>query len=82
MRLGQLFAPEIYLAVVPITGTMKQPQMNGSTGPILEYAIKMCEFPQKSLLSALLKKGKLNTTLIDQLGQLIADFHKKNTDCT
>ncbi|OJA00547.1 hypothetical protein BEV13_03285 [Rickettsiella grylli] len=77
LRLGQLFAPEIYLAVVPITGTIKQPQMNGSTGPILEYAIKMCEFPQKSLLSALLKKGKLNTTLIDQLGQLIADFHKK-----
>lgn len=77
LRLGQLFAPEIYLAVVPITGTLEQPKINGDTGPILEYAIKMCEFSQNSLLTTLLKKGKLNTLLIDQLGQLIANFHKK-----
>lgn len=77
LRLGQLFAPEIYLAVVPITGTIEQPKVNGDTGPILEYAIKMCEFSQDNLLSTLLKQGKLNTSLIDQLGQLIAEFHKK-----
>jgi aminoglycoside phosphotransferase family enzyme/predicted kinase len=77
LRLGQLFAPEIYLAVVPITGTIEHPQINGNTGPILEYAIKMCEFSQSSLLSALLKRRKLSSTLIDQLGQLIAEFHKK-----
>jgi uncharacterized protein len=77
LRLGQLFAPEIYLAVVPITGTIEYPQINGDTGPILEYAIKMCEFSQDNLLSALLKRGKINAALIDQLGQLIAEFHKK-----
>lgn len=77
LRLGQLFAPEIYLAVVPITGTVEHPQINGDIGPILEYAIKMCEFSQDNLLSALLKQGKLSTTVIDQLGQLIAEFHKK-----
>lgn len=77
LRLGQLFAPEIYLAVVPITGTIDHPQVNGDTGPILEYAIKMCEFSQENLLSTLLKQGKLTTALIDQLGQLIAEFHKK-----
>ncbi|MGC1854416.1 MAG: AAA family ATPase [Candidatus Aquirickettsiella sp.] len=77
LRLGQLFASEIYLAVVPITGTIEHPQINGDTGPILEYAVKMCEFSQNNLLSALLKRGKLNVELIDQLGQLIAEFHKK-----
>ena len=77
LRLGQLFAPEIYLAVVPITGTIEQPEVNGDTGPILEYAIKMCEFSQDNLLSTLLKQGKLNASLIGQLGQLIAEFHKK-----
>jgi aminoglycoside phosphotransferase family enzyme/predicted kinase len=77
LRLGQQFAPEIYLAVVPITGTIEQPQINGSTGPILEYAIKMCEFSQDSLLSSLLKQGKLTETLIEQLGKLIAEFHQK-----
>lgn len=79
LRLGQLFAPEIYLAVVPITGTIEHPQINGDTGPILEYAIKMCEFSQDNLLSALLKQGKLSTSLIDKLGQLIAEFHKKTS---
>lgn len=79
LRLGQLFAPEIYLAVVPITGTIEHPQINGDTGPILEYAIKMCEFSQDNLLSVLLKRGKLNAALIDQLGQLIAEFHKKTS---
>jgi len=77
LRLGQLFAPEIYLAVVPITGNIEHPQINGDTGPILEYAVKMCEFSQDNLLSALLKQGKLSAPLIDQLGQLIAEFHKK-----
>lgn len=79
LRLGQLFAPEIYLAVVPITGTIEHPQINGDTGPILEYAIKMCEFSQDNLLSTLLKKRKLNARLIDQLGQLIVEFHKKTS---
>ena len=76
LRLGQQFASEIYLAIVPITGTIAQPQING-TGPILEYAIKMCEFPQENLLSTLLKQGHLTENIIDQLGELIADFHKK-----
>src|ERR1044072_411255 len=29
LRLGLLFAPEIYLSVVPITGTIEHPQVNG-----------------------------------------------------
>ncbi|MDQ8039270.1 MAG: AAA family ATPase [Rickettsiella sp.] len=76
LRLGQQFASEIYLAVVPITGTKEQPQING-TGPILEYAIKMREFPQENLLSSLLKQKLLTENIIDQLSKLIADFHKK-----
>lgn len=74
--LGQQFAAEIYLDVISITGTDKQPHINGP-GPILEYAIKMREFPQENLLSNRLKQGKLTENIIDQLGELIADFHKK-----
>jgi uncharacterized protein len=76
LRLGKQFASEIYLAVIPITGTYEQPQVNGS-GPILEYAIKMLEFPQENLFSALLKQGRLTETIIEQLAKLIAEFHKK-----
>lgn len=76
LRLGQQLTPEIYLIVVPITGTYEQPQING-TGSIIEYAIKMNEFPQENLLSALLAQGRLTETIIEQLGALIAEFHKK-----
>ncbi|WP_126322095.1 bifunctional aminoglycoside phosphotransferase/ATP-binding protein [Candidatus Rickettsiella viridis] len=76
LRLGQQFASEIYLNVVPITGTLDHPQING-TGPILEYAIKMLEFPQENLLSTLLKQGGLTENIIDQLSKLIAEFHQK-----
>lgn len=76
LRLGQQFSSEIYLAVVPITGTKEQPQINGA-GPVLEYAIKMHEFPQENLLSSLLKRGCLTENRIEQLGELIAEFHKK-----
>jgi aminoglycoside phosphotransferase family enzyme/predicted kinase len=76
LRLGQQFAAEIYLTIVPITGTLNHPQING-TGPILEYAIKMLEFPQENLLSTLLKQGRLTENIIDQLSTLIAEFHKK-----
>ncbi len=76
LQLGLQFASEIYLAVIPITGTYEKPIVNG-TGPILEYAIKMHEFPQNNLFSALLKQGRLTENLIDKLGELIAEFHKK-----
>lgn len=76
LRLGKQFAPEIYLSVIPITGTCEHPQING-TDPILEYAIKMKEFPQENLLSVLLKKGRLTETIVAQLGELIAEFHEK-----
>ncbi|WP_218814210.1 AAA family ATPase [Rickettsiella endosymbiont of Dermanyssus gallinae] len=81
LRLGQQFASEIYLNIVPITGTLDHPQING-TGPILEYAIKMLEFPQENLLSTLLKQGGLTENIIDQLSKLIAEFHKKTPVAT
>lgn len=81
LRLGQQFASEIYLSIVTITGTLEHPQING-TGPILEYAIKMVEFPQENLLSAMLKNGSLTENIIDQLSKLIAEFHNKTPVAT
>ncbi len=75
LRLGQQLAPEIYLSVLPITGDSEHPQING-TGPVLEWAIKMKEFPQKNLLNVLLKQGYLTETIIEKLGALLAEFHK------
>lgn len=76
IRLNKLLAPEIYLDIVTINGDTEHPQINGK-GPVIEYAIKMKQFPQNILLSDLLKQEKLNEAIIDDLAKLVADFHHK-----
>lgn len=75
IRLNQPFAPELYLDVVSINGTLENPQING-TGPVLEYAVKMQEFPQESLFIDVLARHALTPELIDATAKLIADFHQ------
>ncbi len=74
MRLNSRLAPELYLQVVPITGTSTQPQLGG-TGPAFEYAVKMRRFPPAALLSELVDGGQLRAAHIDQLSAKISDFH-------
>ncbi len=76
VRLNQLFASALYLDVVTINGDPNKPEINGE-GPILEYAIKMSEFPQENLFTELNKNNKITPELVDQLAALIAEFHHK-----
>ena len=50
LRLNRRLAPDLYLEVVPITGTVNEPRFGGST-PVLDYAVKMRRFSQSELLS-------------------------------
>lgn len=74
LRLNQRLAPHIYLSVIPITGTVQEPQWNG-TGTPIEYAIKMIAFPQDTQLDRLLSTGLLTPQIIDALAGHIAHFH-------
>ncbi len=76
LRLNRRFAPELYLDVITITGTEDQPSLKGE-GEVLEYAVKMKQFPSESLLSTLLDSGDLREVHMDWLAQVIADFHQK-----
>jgi len=75
LRLNRRLAPGLYVDVVAITGTEHAPALNGG-GPAIEYAVKMREFPQDALASALLERGELATADIDALARTIADFHQ------
>src|SRR6187455_2612816 len=57
LRLNRRLAPELYLEVVAITGTPQRPLIGGS-GPAIEYAVKMKEFPQSALLDNALASGE------------------------
>jgi aminoglycoside phosphotransferase family enzyme len=74
LRLNRRLAPDLYLDVVPITGTPDAPAIGGD-GPALEYAVRMREFRQEDLLSNVLERGALTPAHIDALAERLARFH-------
>jgi aminoglycoside phosphotransferase family enzyme/predicted kinase len=75
LRLNRRLAAELYLDVVPITGTPDHPQIGGN-GAAIEYAVKMVKFPAGQLLSERSGRKQLDADEIDQLAELVAGFHE------
>ncbi len=74
LRLNRRLAPQLYLEVVPITGSIESPRMGGD-GEALEYAVKMRRFDQDALFDHLLAHDALPAELVDRLAMRIAEFH-------
>lgn len=74
LRLNRRLAPQLYLDVVSINGSAEQPQLNGQD-EVIEYAVKMRQFPQSQQLDRLLAKNGLNNSVIDNLARKVAEFH-------
>ena len=74
LRLNRRLAPELYLEVVPITGSEEYPEIGG-TGPALEYAVKMVQFPKGVELEQMLKSGYVTKNHMEELAEQIAAFH-------
>lgn len=74
LRFNGRFAPDLYLKVVPITGSLLEPHIGGN-GDIIEYAVQMKQFDGNQLLSHLAERGELTAAIIDQLADLTAKFH-------
>ncbi|MFK3800264.1 bifunctional aminoglycoside phosphotransferase/ATP-binding protein [Pseudomonas sp. NPDC088444] len=74
LKLNQRLTDNLYLEVLPVTGTAEAPQLGG-TGEPIEYVLKMRQFSQDGLLSTLQAKGELTTAHIDDMARQIADFH-------
>ncbi len=72
LRLNARLAPDVYLDVVPITGTPQRPVLGGQGEPI-EYAVKMRRFDANALLSKNL--AALTPELIDAIADKAATFH-------
>ena len=74
MRLNSRLAPNLYIGVVAITGSHENPSFDQS-GYAVEYAVKMRQFPQSSLLSYLSVHNQLSKKNIDDMAREISDFH-------
>jgi aminoglycoside phosphotransferase family enzyme/predicted kinase len=75
LRLNQRGAAELYLSVEPITDQEGQFHLRG-TGPVVEYALKMRQFPAGSLLSEQFASGALQPAVMDELARVVADYHQ------
>lgn len=73
IRLNRRLAPELYLGVLPITGTPEAPRFDGR-GPLLETAVHMRQFDPADQLDALLERGRLTPADLDEVAAMIADF--------
>ncbi|MCU7938050.1 MAG: AAA family ATPase [gamma proteobacterium symbiont of Bathyaustriella thionipta] len=74
--LNRRFAPQIYLEVLPVTQLENNLSLSGQ-GETVEYAIKMVQFDHNYLLDKLLKKQQIKLYHIDDLCDVVADFHQK-----
>lgn len=74
LRLNRRYAPQLYLAVVPITGSAEHPAIGGTGSPI-EYAVQMRAFAQADLASRVLMRGELQPHHVDALAARVAAFH-------
>ena len=74
LRLNRRTAPELYLAVVPITEARGGVHVGGS-GEALEYAVEMRRFPQEALAEHVARRGELDSRRIDAIAEAVAAFH-------
>lgn len=78
LRLNRRLAPEIYLAVCAITGSIEAPAIDGP-GPVIDWAVCMRRFDPDAILSNL--AAQLGPALIDELARRVAAFHASAAVC-
>lgn len=76
VRVSGRFAPELYVAAVPITGTPEQPRVGGDGLP-LEWAVKLVQFDEADRLDARFDAGRLTAADCRALGTAIAGVEER-----
>lgn len=79
LELNSILAKEMYLKVIPISGTKDNPILNDNTDPI-EYSVVTSQFEQENLLNELEKNNKITFDMIKQIAVQLADFHIKDSN--
>ena len=75
LRLNRRTAPQLYLQVLPMTGTPGQPVLGGA-GTAIEWVLHMRAFAQDGLWDRLAARGALGAAQVDALVEVLCDFHR------
>jgi uncharacterized protein len=76
IRLNQRGAEKLYLEVVSIVKQGNKYHL-GSDGEIVDYAVKMVQFPQENLLSNMFEAATITVADIEEMGRVVADYHNR-----
>ena len=74
VRLNRRLAPDLYIGVVEITGTVEFPCLGG-TGDVLEYAVKMQRFSADRELNHMVNTGLPDSEAFRRFATDLALFH-------
>jgi aminoglycoside phosphotransferase family enzyme/predicted kinase len=74
LKLNRRLAPDVYLDVVAITGSIDAPAIGGDGTPI-EYAVRMREFRQDALATRILSGNAMDASFVDELAVQVARLH-------
>ena len=83
VELNRRLCPDIYLAVVPITMSLRGAKRRSNLvriegeGQAIEYAVKMRQLPQDRMMDVLLAGGQVTLKMVANVAQKLADFHRK-----
>ena len=76
LRLNRRLSPNLYLAVLPIYQSQGSCHLSPTPqAEIIDYTLKMRQFPQSGLFSHLFKAQKLTSEHLIKLGKIVAAFH-------
>ena len=79
LRLNRRTAPDIYQAVVPVSGSESAPRLDDDS-KVIDYALRMRRFDNSKELDRLARAGTLEAQMVDALAESVAGFHEEIRD--
>jgi len=83
LELNRRLCPDAYLAVVPITMSLRGAKRRSNLlciegrGKAIEYAVKMKQLPQDRMMDVLLPRGRVTPEMVARVAEKLAGFHRK-----
>jgi aminoglycoside phosphotransferase family enzyme len=83
LELNRRLCPGAYLAVVPITMSLRGAKRRSNLlriegrGKAIEYAVKMKQLPQDRMMDVLLPRGQVTLKMVAMVAEKLVNFHQK-----
>ncbi|MBK1779641.1 AAA family ATPase [Advenella sp. WQ 585] len=75
LEINRRTAPELYLDVLPVTGSLQAPDINGQEA-VIDWLVKMRRFDTTQEFAVMARAGTLTFSLVETLARHLARFHE------